>query len=130
MEKSPTLFTYLHSTPGRMRIRVPARRGDDRFSREIETLLRHQPGIEQVSANTLTGSILILFDPVTTDDRQILAELARVGLVGDLITPAPAPLTVSGVTAQIGAAIGKELVKAVLAQAMGKSPVGLLLSLL
>ena len=130
MENSPTSFTYLHSTPGRMRIRVSGRRGDDRFSLEIEKLLGHHPGVEEVRANSLTGSVLILFDPGRTDDRRILAALEHAGLVGDLITPERAPVTAAGVTAQIGVAIGKELVKAVLAQAVGKSPVGLLLTLL
>jgi hypothetical protein len=113
-----------------MRIRVSERRGDDRFGLEIEKLLSHQPGVEQVRANTLTGSVLILFDPAMTNDRRILAELERAGLVGDLITPAPAPLSAASVTTQIGVAIGKELMKAVLVQAVGKSPVGLLLTLL
>jgi P-type Ca2+ transporter type 2C len=136
MAMSPTPFTYLHSTPGRMRIRVPDRRGDECFSHHVERELGRNPGITQVQANPLTGSVLILFDPQRVDDRQILDDLGRMGLVGDLIAspayavPAATPAAaLTEISARIGVAVGKELVKAVLAQAVSSPVVGLMLAL-
>jgi P-type Ca2+ transporter type 2C len=136
MATSLTSFTYLHSTPGRMRIRVPDRRGDEGFSQLMEQELGRNPGVTQVYANPLTGSVLILFDPLRLDDRQILDDLGRMGLVGDLIcsapsavTPATPTATLTELSARIGVAVGKELVKAVLAQAVSNPVLGLVLAL-
>jgi copper chaperone CopZ len=135
MATTLTPFTYLHSTPGRMRIRVPDRRGDERFCREMEQKLTRNPGITQVRANPLTGSVLILFDPRRVDDRQILADLGQMGLVGDLISPASNPIpeatplaAITELSAKIGVAVGKELVKAVLAQTVCHPVIGLMLA--
>jgi hypothetical protein len=130
MNGSRTAFTYLHSTPGRMRIRIPDRRGDDGFSVQIERDLVQHPGVQQVQANPLTGSVLILFDPRCIDDRQILSELERIGLDSDLISSPQPPMTVTDLPVRIGAALGKELVKAALSQVVGNSPVSLLLALI
>jgi copper chaperone CopZ len=136
MATTLTPFTYLHSTPGRMRIRVPDRRGDERFSHQIERELIRTPGITRVQSNPLTGSVLILFDPLRVDDRQILDDLGRMGLVGDVISPAahdvPAATPAAALTeisARIGVAVGKELVKAVLAQTVSNPVLGLMLAL-
>jgi Ca2+-transporting ATPase len=136
MATSLTSFTYLHSTPGRMRIRVPDRRGDEGFSQLMEQELGRNPGVTQVYANPLTGSVLILFDPLRLDDRQILDDLGRMGLVGDLICSAPSAVapatptaTLTELSARIGVVVGKELVKAVLAQAVSNPVLGLVLAL-
>jgi hypothetical protein len=131
MTSAITSFTYVHSTPGRMRIRVPGRRGDEQFSRWMEQELGAAEGITRVSANPLTGSVLILFDPTSTDDRRILAELGRMGLQSDLISSAevreePEP-SLAEISGRVGTIVGKELVKAALSRAVGGSPVGLLL---
>jgi Heavy metal associated domain 2 len=135
MATTLTPFTYLHSTPGRMRIRVPDRRGDEGFCREMEQELARNPGILQVRANPLTGSVLILFDPQRVDDRKILADLGQMGLVGDLISPtskdvpAASPLAaLTEISAKIGVAVGKELVKAVVAQTVSHPVIGLVLA--
>jgi hypothetical protein len=136
MATSLTSFTYLHSTLGRMRIRVPDRRGDEGFSQLMEQELGRNPGVTQVRANPLTGSVLILFDPLRVDDRQILDDLGRLGLVGDLICSAPSDVpaatptaTLTELSARIGVAVGKELVKAVLAQTVSNPVFGLVLAL-
>jgi hypothetical protein len=124
-------FTYLHSTPGRMRIRVPAYRGEEQACRRMEESLSTRPGITRVTANCLTGSVLILFDVARLDDRQILGELGQMGLRGDLIaTEPPEPRSgacIAEISTRVGAAVGKELVKAVLARAVGGSPASVLL---
>lgn len=51
---------FLTSSFGdRMRMRIPSRKGEDSFFRELETRLRQNDAIYEVSANPLTGSVLI-----------------------------------------------------------------------
>jgi copper chaperone CopZ len=127
-----TTFTYLHSTPGRMRIRVPAFCGEEQACRRVEEELAARPGVTRVTANPLTGSVLILFDGRHIDDRRILEALAGLGLQGDLIAPeakgtfeASSPL--AEISTRVGAVLGKELVKAAITRAVGGSQANFLL---
>lgn len=133
MSSTTITFNYLHSTPGRMRIRVPERRGDEEFARAVEHALGAVDGITRVTANPVTGSFLIQFDLRRIDDRQILAELGRMGLQGDLVSSPATPEravhshAVLALSTRVGAAIGKELAKAALGRVVGGSPLNLLL---
>jgi hypothetical protein len=132
MANALTTFTYVHSTPGRMRIRVPAYCGEEQVCRQVEDALSARPGITRVTANALTGSVLILFDAKRVDDRQILEELGSLGLQGDLIAPVAkagvdAPATLAEISTRVGTVLGKELVKAAIGRAVGGSPASLLL---
>ena len=49
-----------HSSPGRARLRIGARRKDAAFFAELVRGLAQAPGVEHVSANPLTGSVLLL----------------------------------------------------------------------
>ena len=125
-------FTYLHSTPGRMRIRVADYRGEEECCRRMEEALAARPGVLRVTATALTGSVLILFDPKVASDRQILAELNGMGLQGDLIAPPGSTCgdtgpTLAEISTRVGAAVGKELLKAALTRTVGGSPASLLL---
>jgi hypothetical protein len=51
-----------HQIPGRMRLRVPARRGDRAFFAMVEERLRAAPGVRRLHADPRTGGILILHD--------------------------------------------------------------------
>jgi hypothetical protein len=49
----------VHAMPGRMRLRIPARRGDAVFFASVATGLSTIAGIDKVGTRPLTGSILI-----------------------------------------------------------------------
>jgi hypothetical protein len=53
---------YLHVLEGRLRIKVPEVKNDPDRAREIETRIRMIEGVERVTANPVTGSVLILYD--------------------------------------------------------------------
>jgi hypothetical protein len=48
-----------HQLSGRLRLRIPTRRGDVSFFQRIVQALSQRPQIEEISATPLTGSILI-----------------------------------------------------------------------
>ena len=50
----------VHRIAGRMRVRVPSRRGDPAYFATVEETLRSLNGIDCVEADPLTGGILIL----------------------------------------------------------------------
>ena len=60
----------VHRIAGRMRVRVPSRRGDPAYFASVEETLRTLPGVEHVEADPLTGGILILHraDPAAVVD--------------------------------------------------------------
>lgn len=52
----------VHTAPGRIRFKVPAKRHDENFFSELEIDCSSYEGVQQVSTNALTGSVLLLFD--------------------------------------------------------------------
>ncbi|MEM5785744.1 MAG: HMA2 domain-containing protein, partial [Syntrophobacteraceae bacterium] len=53
---------YLHHVPGRVRIKSPYLKGRPVLAQELEEKVRVLPGIKVVSANALTGSLLVYYD--------------------------------------------------------------------
>ena len=53
------IATIQHQMPGRLRLRIPARRGDVSFFHRVVQALSKVPGIEELDAIPLTGSIII-----------------------------------------------------------------------
>jgi Heavy metal associated domain 2 len=53
------IATIQHQMPGRLRLRIPARRGDASFFHGVVQALSKVPGIEELDAFPLTGSIII-----------------------------------------------------------------------
>ncbi len=51
-----------HQVPGRIRMKVPAGKGNEELLRQISETFGAIPGIEQVTVNPVTGSILLKYD--------------------------------------------------------------------
>src|SRR5579864_4558505 len=51
-----------HYSNGRLRVKIPDKRGDEDFFHTLETRLRGWNSIQQVTVNPLTGSVLVTFD--------------------------------------------------------------------
>lgn len=67
----------LHRLPGRLRLRLAKLQGNDALGRLLQTELANLLGVESVTANSVTGSLLILFDPDLSETviTQKVAEL-------------------------------------------------------
>src|SRR5579859_1937404 len=82
--------SILHSIPGRLRVHLPAWSGQGK--RQVETRLRQSPGVRSVQANTLTGNILVQYDPAKTNEQTILKEVQALDLnTTDAPEPEPPP---------------------------------------
>lgn len=58
----PTAYV-VHTLPGRVRLRIPAKRGDANYFEELRRVISGFPGIEVAAVNPLTASILIRYPP-------------------------------------------------------------------
>jgi len=74
-----------HQISGRMRLRVPMRRGDTAFFAAVEEQLRDAPGLHALRTNSRTGSLLLLYE----DDVGAVLALARERGLFEVVPPEP-----------------------------------------
>jgi hypothetical protein len=79
---------YLHALAGRMRIKISVVKDSPAAAAEVAGYLGGCPGVEEVSANPLTGNVLIRYKVEQISQGQILNRL-RDG--GYLKPAAPGP---------------------------------------
>jgi hypothetical protein len=72
---------YIHNVPGRLRIKIPSIKGDQDMAEEVQGVLRSIEGVNSAKANTLTGSIVIHYDPKAVRSKEILDTLNQAGYV-------------------------------------------------
>ncbi|MCS6786422.1 MAG: heavy-metal-associated domain-containing protein [Thiobacillaceae bacterium] len=59
----------VHFIPGRVRLRAAGLKGRPQLAQQLQAAFAAVPGVKSIEVNTLTGSVLITYDP-----RRILAE--------------------------------------------------------
>ena len=100
---------YLHSLEGRLRIKIPRVKGAAGQAQEVERQLRQSLGVEYVSANPITGNVLILYDPGLTSQEDILSSLKELGYLSQpgpkVVSPSTQPGVVERVTATVAASL-------------------------
>ena len=74
---------YLHVVPGRVRVKIPVIKGDERKAQEVENLLKGLRGIDSVSAYSLTGSVIVNYQRDVLDSEDILNVLKQQGYFDD-----------------------------------------------
>lgn len=65
---------YVHSLPGRIRLRVPGLPKNSAMADRIRNLAS-RPGYQRLQINTLTGSVLIFYNQAETDPGQIILDV-------------------------------------------------------
>jgi hypothetical protein len=68
---------YIHSVPGRLRVKVPTIRRQTSKGQKVQALLENLDGIDQTTVNTITGSVVIHYDDEIIDVKEILDILKR-----------------------------------------------------
>jgi copper chaperone CopZ len=72
---------YLHEIPGRLRVRIPNLKRNPQNARDIQVLLKNLPGVKSIYTNTVTGSIIVYYDPQLVNTAAIVNVLAREGYI-------------------------------------------------
>jgi len=70
---------YVHTVPGRLRIKIPQLKQRLHHARRLELLLSGLDGVEGTRVNTLTGSFTVYYDPKAVDSPKILRILRTHG---------------------------------------------------
>ena len=82
MNNMASLSSYFHLLEGRLRIKVPLIKRSPVKAAELEQLLRRMNGVAEVTANPITGNVLIFFNEEVINHQDILRKIARTGLFG------------------------------------------------
>ena len=115
---------YLHEVPGRLRVKIPDLKRNPQSAGDIETLLKNLSGIKSISINTVTGSIIVHYDPELVNAEAIINILALEGYidVAKMISNSQHKETTMGVVAH---AASKALLGLVLDRALQGSPLAI-----
>jgi copper chaperone CopZ len=120
---------YLHHVPGRIRIKTPSIKGRPDFAQDLEAKLGQLSGIKMVTANALTGSILVYYEENAVNAAAIV-DLVSLETGSDLSAAAHPDQYVDEALSKTGKAVGVKIGKAVLGLVIGEllegSPLALL----
>ncbi|MGB8990993.1 MAG: HMA2 domain-containing protein [Desulfobaccales bacterium] len=104
--------SYIHSLEGRLRIKIPQVKGAADKALEVEAHLQHFAGVESVTANPITGNVLILYNPRLIDQWRLIPSLKELGYLYQsspkavsAIAPAATPGIVEKVTTTVTASL-------------------------
>ena len=75
--------SYVHALNGRLRIKLSELKGNPMRAQEIETHFTLMTGMQQVSANPVTGSVLFIYEPQLLKQEEICAVLRELGYFQD-----------------------------------------------
>jgi copper chaperone CopZ len=110
------LTYYVHNVPGRLRVRIPAVKNNPGKERDVQAVLGGVDGIESISVNTMTGSVVVKYDSKSLDSQQILKTLEDRNYF-DEARAVTNDQYIEGAVSKAGQALGK----AVLSWAVGKA---------
>jgi copper chaperone CopZ len=73
------ISSYHHATPGRLRIKISQVKGSQEIAQKVERILKNLQGVQGITANPLTGNVLVLFDPESLTHSEIVEVLITQG---------------------------------------------------
>jgi hypothetical protein len=71
---------YMHSVPGRLRIKTPLIKKNMKLAAHVEKFLGQIPGVESLVTNALTGSLIITYDQKKVNSQMLLDTLKTRGI--------------------------------------------------
>jgi cation-transporting P-type ATPase C len=98
MEAAPVKFLVCHSIPSRLRVKVQDIRHAEKAAAALEHWLATQVGVQKITANPVTGSVILHYNPEATS-VETLFELLEEGvsqlpqLLETVPWPCPKPLS-------------------------------------
>lgn len=77
---------YIHHIPGRLRVKTPRLKRNEAEAVRVRVMLTGLEGLLSYEVKTLTGSLIIYYDPALTQGEAVLAFLSRHGFIGQEAT--------------------------------------------
>jgi hypothetical protein len=97
---------YIHEVPGRLRVKIPAIKCKKHRCEKVHQFLANAAGIDQISVNNVTGSVLVHYDPDETSSANILEQLDNCGYL-DKTTARIKSVATPKATAKAGDAVSR-----------------------
>ena len=72
---------YLHESPGRLRVKIPDLKRNPQSAWDLQSLLKNLSGIKSSSINTVTGSVIMHYDPEVLSAGALINVLAGEGYI-------------------------------------------------
>ncbi len=125
------MSTYVHHIPGRLRVRSGTVRRDESRAAAVKRLLSEQPGVRSVEPNTLTGSIVVNYDPAATTHDAVLELLCDRGYLSQTAAPR-VPLSASALapSPQVAQDIAKKVATSLVEAAVERSLLALVAAMI
>jgi hypothetical protein len=116
---------YIHHIPGRLRVRSPLLKGNEREAACLQQALAGLEGVLKHEVKTITGSILVTYDTALTEADTILAFLEEHGYLNRAVAlkqwhAIPSRRRYNPVLAELGSSVGKAFGKAIISFAAEK----------
>ena len=73
---------YIHHVPGRLRVKTSTIKGNEAYAVQTHDYLSAIHGVLAAEVRTVTGSVVVCYDPARVDHRTILHSLASLGCIG------------------------------------------------
>lgn len=71
---------YMHDVPGRLRIKSPFIKGNENLAKHIERFLEQINGIQSITTNPRTGSIIMTYNEKKLTSKMLLDMLKTRGI--------------------------------------------------
>jgi copper chaperone CopZ len=71
------MSSYLHVMNGRLRVKILETKRSASKALHVEQVIRALPGVQRVTANPITGNVLVLFDAAALTHAEILSALKK-----------------------------------------------------
>lgn len=118
---------FIHHVPGRLRVKSPALKRNQRAAAAAKEYLDGVNGILSAEVSTVTGSIVVKYDAYLIDGQTILNSLHG---MGHLLHQRPMPAIYPAVPATSGKSLTDTLVNKMLETVVERSAVALIAALI
>ncbi|MBF0565422.1 MAG: hypothetical protein HQK89_09275 [Nitrospirae bacterium] len=116
---------YVHSVPGRLRIKTPAMKRNKALISDVTGFLSTMAGVVSTTANETIGSLVINYDRDTTTKDRIISNLQRKGYADFTNTISNDELIKDGIT-KAGKFVTKMLTGSAFDSALSGTPLSFL----
>jgi hypothetical protein len=123
----------VHHIPGRLRVKSPRLKRNEAEAARARALLAGLEGVMAAEVNTVTGSLLIGYDPLRSNADRLVRVLAEHGIVRDVSPPMPSaepPDRISRVAEDATGALGKLVVGMLVEKLVERSALALVAAVL
>ena len=117
---------YVHHTPGRLRIKSPLLKRNPQEAAHAIGLVKSQEGVVSCTVNTVTGSMLILYEQARLQSETLLLALVDRGYIESPNAIRPADRSLQKTLSNVGELVIKSMAMAVLEQIARRSALALM----